>query len=262
MNIILSGFYNYYYQNQKLIENFALSHDNCIKGVSGNFPFSFFSTGINDNRRNKVCFYSDMVGCLDKYKFADIIILKFDDPHVNPKDYHNNYLKVQFESFSDYQNLYFSIGDLKFLDYICKKYSGVKIILADSCFKNNDKKDILNAIKQYPNIKGLISSNLMILETYNLPIKIYQADFYGCFFCNYYDKCKDIDLAHKKEFSLQSKFLDCPNASLISWEMIEENLKDPILKDYYILFDEPKKDVDEYFTYILTNLTRSDNKYD
>lgn len=259
MNIVLSGFYNYFYQNQKLIENFALAPNINIAGAAGSFPFSFFSTGINDNSRNKICFYPNMVGCLDKYTFVELVILNFDDPAIDPKDYHNNYLKVQFESFSGNDNIYFSIGDLKFLEYIYKTYPKAKIILADSCFKNFDKKDILATIKNCKNIKGLISTNLDVLETYDLPIKIYQADFYGCAFCNHYQQCKNVDLIHKKEFSLLSKFLECPNAKLLSWDSVIENLKEPISKDYYILFDEPKKDVDEYFSYLLTNLSKEHN---
>ena len=80
MNIILSNFFNNYTYNKELINNFSLSPYTQIKGVHGSFPFSFFSTGVNENIRSEVCVYPDMEGCIKNCGTLEMIILNYDDP--------------------------------------------------------------------------------------------------------------------------------------------------------------------------------------
>ena len=254
MNIILSNFFNNYTYNKELINNFSLSPYTQIKGVHGSFPFSFFSTGVNENIRSEVCVYPDMEGCIKNYGTLEMIILNYDDPCVDPKDYHNNYLKVQFESFASFSNVFFSIGDLDFLNYIISTYPEAKILITDNIFSKENFDDLI----KISNIKGLISSNVKSLDNCPWEYKIFTTKIYSCLYCNYFKDCEKLDLQAKKEFSLKSSFLDCSHLKLVAWDPIKEILNDPISKGYYILFDEAKQNVEEYYTYLLENLEKGE----
>lgn len=238
MNIILPNFYNNFLYVKNFINTFSFSQEINIKGISGIFPFSFFSKTVNYNANSSICLYPNMRDVINEFKKLDMILLNFDDENISPKDYYNNYLKIQFESFSEEPNIYFVIGDNNFLSYIIKTYPKAKIIITDN-IQNYSK-----------NIYGLISDDINLLDSTNLPIKILKTNFYNCKFCNYFNKCQEIDLEAMKQYSKKSAFLECPNIDLLPWESFG------VKENYYILFDEVKINDKIYWEYLFNNLTR------
>lgn len=248
MNIIIPHFFDCYLYNKQLINDFSFSKFCKIKGVSGSFPFSIFHGGVNNFNKseNTICLYKNMEESLNFYKDMEIILLDYSAFPIDEKDYYNNYAKVQLESFNEYPNIYFILTDKNYINYLVNKYPNIKIILSKD-FDYEDK-DFINKYKR--NIKGLISNDIKILKDSNLSIKIYFVGLYNCNFCNYKDKCREIDRQNILNFSIKSIYQECKNIKMLNFNEIFFQYNEIKNISDYILFDESKINSKEFYSYL------------
>lgn len=248
MKFILPNFYNNFVEVINLINKYHESKEINIDGVYGSFFGSYFNGGINTITNAQACLLQHMEGCLKEYRMLDTIIIDFGNPLISEYDFLNRFAAIQFESFSERQNVFFAVGHLKFIDYIVEHYPSSKIILHHNLIDEiSSIEEIEKLVKTHSNIKGIISSDSNKLNAIDCAVKILYVPLYTCNQCNHWRKCKENEWKSILEFSVHSDFYKCKLYKEIPFS--KENFCD-ISKDHMILLGEPQSEMENYIRQI------------
>lgn len=249
MAIILPNFFKDFVYNETMINEFFNTPIKFV-GVWGSFPFSYYGHDINHNQTRQFALFNDMSGCIKAYSKMEIILLDFSNPYLQEKDYHSRLLKLHFESFADFDNVFFMISKKGLLDYINKNYPNAKVIIdLDYCDFNIDEVE---------NIYGVISwDKEKLLTCADISCKILRKAIYNCHNCHHYKQCLKKDTLSMMDFSEESLFYTCTfksNAQLNISDFIEtdENIT-------YVLLESPKDPSENYYNYLISKFKEENN---
>jgi hypothetical protein len=142
MKYILPNFYHSYACNEVLINEFPNVD---IVGFEGSFCFNIFSGGPNNNSSNTLVVYDDIVNSTsnsNKMYFIDMSNCLIS----SEKYFYDEFTTVVLNELADKDNIYFSIGNINFYNYLIQNYKNIKIILHPNFFFKNSFEIGLNLI--------------------------------------------------------------------------------------------------------------------
>lgn len=249
MKFILPNFYNNFIEVINLINKYHEDKQINISGVYGSFFGSYFNGGINTTCVGPACLLQHMEGCVNEYRMMDMIIIDFGNPLISEHDFLNRFAAIQFESFSEQNNIYFAVSHPKFIDYIINNYPSSKIILHHNFTDTiSSIEEIEKLVKTYSNIEGIISSDSTKLESVDCKIKILYTPLYTCKQCNHWHRCKENEWKSILNFSTKSDFYNCKLYKEIPFA--KEDFCN-INEDYIILLGEPQREIKTYINQIM-----------
>lgn len=257
MSLIVGGLYDDFQDNVNLIEKHSFNY--CFSGVQGSFPFSIFNGGVNSIHRGSVCLYRDIIECLRGYHAnAQMVVLDFGNLRLDKKDYHNNFGKVQFETFANDTRVFFEMADINLIDYVVNKYPNIQIILHQNFTFFHNEEEVQAILDAFPNIKGIITTHGHMFETLNTQ-KFYLLNIYNCTQCKSYKNCVLFDNLKCLEYDADSSFFGCTRKQLLPMEIAKEYLKESLEKADYTILGVPTIDNEVHFKYIDELLEVSNN---
>lgn len=237
MNYILPNFFDSFSQNQEIISNFMLYFD--IHMIQGTFPFNIFNGECNNIVNETLALYPDIKACPEDYRnIGNAILLDYGSTLIEKKDYHNNFGKVIFEEYANNTKFYFEIALENFIDYLIKTYPNIQIILHQNYINNHTQEEIINLIKKYHNIKGIIVTELNPCIDIDNIKKFYLLQLNKCERCKQYNACLKYEMEHTLRYSNQSNFNGCEYTILKSVEELleEKEYVENVLQYDNILF--------------------------
>lgn len=248
LKYILPNFYDSFFCNLTLAERLLKTKNIC--GVSGTFPFSIFNGSYNNMGKENVCVYENMHNAIEGYGglLSNMIIIDYGNPFLETFDYKDLYNKVILEEFGEKPNIYFTISDLEFANYLIEHYPMIQLILHQNYTREHTFTEIQEVLNKYANIKGIITSSFNMCSKIKNVFKIYLLPLHNCEECTQYKKCVEYDNKATLEFSEKSQFSQCQMRELVFPEIIAKRID--FIKDScdYIMFDTviAQKELEEY----------------
>lgn len=248
MGLIVGGLFDDFQDNLTLIQKHSFNY--CFNGVQGSFPFSIFNGDVNTIHKGCVCLYRDIIECLRGYHASSqMVLLDFGNLRLEQKDYHNNFGKVQFETFANDNRVFFQIADLGLIEYATNKYPNIQIVLHQNYTFFHNAEEVQDVLKQFPNIKGIVTTHGHLFENIDTT-KFYLLNFYNCGSCKSYKNCILFDNLKCLEYSGESNFFECSRKQLLSSELALEYLKESLEKADHTILGIPKVDNVIHFEYL------------
>lgn len=243
-NYILPNFFESFVCNKVLINQFQMTKN--LYGVSGQFPFSIFNGGKNNNFFDEICVYDDIVKIVKEYdSLNDFMLINMSNINLVSTDFYDCFNTVVLEELSEKKNIYFSIGDLELGKFIIENFPKSQIVLDTNYTFFHSDEEIYQAIQLLgDNFAYLMIGSKNICANIDCP-KIYKVFFDYCGECNQYLRCINRENESVLEYSNQSIFANCESRILKNTSAIIDDIIYGSTFTSLILFDDIDKNQEQ-----------------